>query len=106
LNSTPLNNSAEYFLQNVATSTFSVPTANLTTDFTTPRNNSRTVLLLNPPPPSVGGVAEAPSALGSSAAVSASSSGGTNRIEYGVVGAAAAVVALGAGVFVYRRRTA
>lgn len=103
LNNPPSNNSTEYALQNVATSTFSVTSGNLPTDFTTPRNNGRVVLKL-PAPPSVGGVAEDPGQLSSPVGTAAtdSASWGAYAIAGGVAGA---LVAGGAGWYVYRRRS-
>lgn len=106
LNTAPTNNSTEYALQNVATSTFSVASGNLATDFTAPRNNGRTVLKLNVPPPSVGGVAEAPGLTGAPAATAESSSGsdwGGYLLAGGIV---AAAVAFAGGWYGFRRRTA
>jgi hypothetical protein len=59
LNSPPSNNSTEYSLQQVSTTSFSVAAGNLPTDFTTPRNNGRMVLSMTAPA-AVGGVAEVP----------------------------------------------
>lgn len=122
LNTAPTNNSTEYSLQNVATSTDTVinhppltcfappstPTCATATDFRTPRNNSRMVLKLNlPAPPSVGGVAEAPS-LGAVPATAQQSTGDARSWPAFALagGAAAAAIACGAGWYVYRRRIA
>jgi hypothetical protein len=102
------NNSTEYSLQNVATATAMVTAPNLSTDFTTPRNNSRAVIRLNTPTtPSVGGIAEPPD-LGSVATGSAESAdSGMNYARYAGVGAAIAFLTLcGAGWYAYRRRAA
>ena len=105
LNTTPMNNSTEYALTAVSTTTFSVTLANLATDFTTPRNNSRTVLKLNAPPLSVGGVAEAPS-IADLPAVADESSDSPGR-TYLIGGAAfGAMILLASGWYVYRRRWA
>jgi hypothetical protein len=103
LNSTPMNNSTEYALQSVATSTFAVTFANLPTDFTTPRNNARTVLQLVPPP-SVGGISEAPGLPQSGAVPSNRGKGDTDYWLYGIVSAMAVVSASAAGVYAYRWR--
>lgn len=101
----PTNNSTEYSLQNVATSTFSVPTNMLTTDFTTPRNNARTVLQIAPFVPGVGGVAERPE--GGVTSVATAGDGGSDAGAYAIGGGIAlAAIAAGAGFYVYRRRTA
>ena len=105
LNSTPTDNSTEYALQNVATSTFSVVAGNLATDFTTPRNNGRTVLKLNAPVPSVGGVAEDPGSTGAPAAAAETSSGSRWSGYLVAGGIAAAAVACAGGWYVFRRRT-
>ena len=80
LNAAPTDNSTEYSLQAVATSSFAVPFANLATDFTTPRNNGRVVLNLATSPivPSVGGVARPPDASNGSADA-ATRDGGRDR---------------------------
>lgn len=105
LNTVPTNNSTEYSLQTVSASTFSVTLANLATDFTTPRNNSRTVLKLNAPPLSVGGVAEKPGAA-LLPAVADESSDSPGR-AYLIGGAAfGAMILLASGWYVYRRRVA
>lgn len=106
LNLAPSNNSMEYALMNLSTSTFAVPMANLATDFTTPRNNSRSVLKLNvAAPPSVGGVAEDPGpALAPDATARAGGSGHPWDAIAIAGGAAAAALACGAGWYVYRRR--
>jgi hypothetical protein len=105
LNLTPMNNSTEYGLNPVSASTFSVAPANLATDFATPRNNSRTVLMLNATPPSVGGIAEEPRAA-LLPAVADESSDSPSRM-YLVGGAAfGALILLGSGWYVYRRRRA
>src|SRR5262249_42863624 len=51
LNPAPANNSTEYSLNAVSTSTFMVAPGNLASDFTTPRNTARTVPQLGPEPP-------------------------------------------------------
>ncbi len=51
LNTAPVNNSTEYSLQPVSSTTFSVAAGSLPTDLTSPRNNSRTVLRLQPAGP-------------------------------------------------------
>jgi len=102
LNNPPTNNSTEYSLQNVATSTFSVAPAMVATDFTSPRNNARTVLMLNAAPPSVGGLAEAP-ALAPASAATGQPSGGAGAVAF-AGGIAAAAIASGAAWYVYRRR--
>jgi hypothetical protein len=61
LNTMPVNNSTEYSLQPVATSSFTVAPANLASDMSTPRNNAGVVLKLTAGTvPSVGGVATLP----------------------------------------------
>jgi hypothetical protein len=103
LNNAPSNNSTEYSLMNIATSTFAVAPGNVATDFTTPRNNSRTVLKLNAPPASVGGVADAPAPAPASA-VSGQSSGTSWHWQILAAGIAAAVCTSGAAWYAYRRR--
>lgn len=104
LNMTPTNNSTEYALQNVATSTG--PAGPLTTDFTTPRNNSRTILKLNAPAASVGGVAENPGSIDTPVATVTRSSG-TDWNGYALAGGiAAAALASAGGWYVFRRREA
>ena len=103
LNVNPSDNSTEYSLQNVSTTTFTA--SNLTGDFTTPRNNVRTVLKLNGAPASVGGVAEGPSLVGASVA-SPTADAGSDASTYAIAGGIAlAAIAASAGFFVYRRRT-
>ena len=106
LNTTPMNNSTEYALTAVSTTTFSVVLANLATDFTTPRNNSRTVLRLGPAPvPGVGGVAE--EARVAALPVVADGSGDSSSRMYLIGGAAfGALIVLASGWYVYRRRVA
>jgi hypothetical protein len=62
LNLMPTNNSTEYTLSAVSTTSFAVPSANLASDLSTPRNNGRIVLAMVPSSPSVGGIADIPSA--------------------------------------------
>ena len=104
LNTTPSNNSMEYSLQNVATSTFAVAMGSLASDPATPRNNGRTVLKLNAPVgPSVGGVAEDPASVAAPAATVASS--GTEWSMYVLAGGiVAAALATAGGWYVLRRR--
>ena len=100
---TPSNNSTEYALQKVSTSTFSVTAPNLPTDFTTPRNNGRTVLKLAAYTGPVGGVAERPALASSSSVTTAGDSDRT--MEFAIAGVlAAAAVTFGAGWYAYRRR--
>jgi hypothetical protein len=105
LNIAPSNNSTEYALMNVSTSTFSVPMTNLATDFTTPRNNSRTMLKLNvAAPPSVGGVTEDPGLSAAPDATARAGASGQPWDAYAIAaGAVAAALACGAGWYVYRR---
>lgn len=102
LSTSPTNNSTEYSLQPVATSSFAVGPANLPTDFTTPRNNSRTVLKLAAPA-SVGGIAEEPGV-----AVSGSRSAGAPGRGMGYVPFVSGTALLGAlaagGAWRVRRR--
>ena len=99
----PTNNSTEYALQDVSTTTFSVPLINIQTDFTTPRNNARNVLQIIPYVPGVGGVAERPDVVVVS--VASSGDGWEDSGVYAIAGGIAALVlAAGAGLFVYRRR--
>jgi hypothetical protein len=102
LATTPTNNSTEYALTAVSTTTFSVASGSLATDFTTPRNNGRTVLRLNT---SVGGLAEEPAAASLPAAAAEPDNAGGIATRY-IVGAAAALLILAtAGSWsVYRRR--
>jgi hypothetical protein len=92
----PSDNAAEYSLQAVSASTFSVPMANLKTDLATPRNNARSVLQLQSP---VGGQAAPPGGarpLGS----------GSGVAEEGwlIAGAASSLIAIGGAVWYARRR--
>lgn len=102
LNVNPSDNSAEYSLENVSTSTFAVTVGNLASDFTTPRNNGRTVLKLNAPVASVGGVAQAPDLASSVSAITSIDSDRT--LLYAIAGALAAVAATFGGWYLYRRR--
>ncbi len=102
LNVEATDNSAEYSLQPVATSTFSVSTGNLPTDFTTPRNNGRTVLQLVGP---VGGIAEPPDVARTPLEANGASSGSNVWLVVGIAAAAsAAAVAAGGAVWYARRR--
>lgn len=103
LSTAPADNSSEYSLQPASAMSFSVPIANLPTDFTTPRNNARMVLALTPPP-SVGGIAEAPDLERSAA--TATTSGGHARgfVWYAIAGGAAAIATAGAAAWLARRR--
>jgi hypothetical protein len=102
LNITPADNSTEYALATISPTTFSVLSANLKTDFNTPRNNARTVLTLLGP--SVGGVAEAP-ALPAEAAAATRSTGGARPWLYAIAGAiAVCAAAAGGSWYAYRRR--
>jgi hypothetical protein len=96
----PTNNSTEYSLAAVATSTFAVSMANLPTDMNTPRNNStRMVLQLTVP---VGGIAHLPGLAASSALASHSSDGaGWLTAE---ISAAAGALALGSAAWYVRKR--
>ena len=102
LNTTPSNNSAEYAINTVSATTFSVPAGNIVTDLTTPRNNARTVLLVPNTGP-VGGVSQDPQSL---PALDATSSGGGSSgwWIYALAGGAAAMIAAGSAGFVWRRR--
>jgi hypothetical protein len=106
LNMAPTNNSAEYALANVSPTTFSVPMANLATDFSTPRNNARTVLTLVVP--SVGGSAEAPVLPEPASATAAAPTAGGAKpwLGYGIAAVAAGALAGCAGWYAYRRRAA
>jgi hypothetical protein len=99
----PTNNSTEYSLQAVATSTFSVPVGNLASDPNTPRNNMRAVLQLQA---SVGGIVQQPG-IASKAAQAPSGSGGGGWF-YAEVAAALGVSAgvLGTAIWYARRRPA
>jgi hypothetical protein len=100
LNMAPTNNSTEYALANVSSTTSSVPLANLATDFATPRNNQRVVLAQVL---SVGGVAEAPG-LDKSAATS-TGGGSAPGLGYGIAGAVVAgALAMSGAWYAYRRR--
>ncbi len=103
LNLQPMNNSTEYSLQPVSTTTFAVMASSLPTDFTTPRNNARTVLQLSLPP-SVGGVALEPAAAGGHR-TGESRNSGANYAGYGILaGAFAVAAAAAAGLYARRRR--
>jgi hypothetical protein len=89
---TPTNNSTEYSLQPVATSSFAVAPANLASDFSTPRNNSRNVLELSVAVVArVGGVAEAPALAPGAVAASPGDAGHGHRGWYAVAGVAGAL---------------
>jgi hypothetical protein len=107
LNPSPTNNSAEYSLQPVATSSFAVPVANLPTDFSTPRNNARMVLQLNAAttPPSVGGIAHPPEVAAPAPLAHRHPAGGPPWMLITLV-SGGAVAALGAGGLVFRARRA
>jgi hypothetical protein len=99
----PETNSGEYEFASASSSTFSVASGDLVTDLSSPRKNNRTVLGMTPP--SVGGVAAQPDV----ASLPAASGGGGSApraLIYGLVGAAAAIVAIGAGAWRWRRRRA
>lgn len=101
LNLEASNNATEYSLQPVSTSTFSVPAGSLSSDFTTPRNNSRQVLLL---PLSVGGVAELPDVATAPLQTDGSSSGlGAGALTGIAAAAALGVTAVGVVWYVWRR---
>ena len=87
LNQTPSNNSTEYALTAVSTTTFAVPAGNIVSDKTTPRNNGRTVLAFPNAGP-VGGVSQDPQLTPSADA--ASGGGGSRWWVYAIAGAAAA----------------
>jgi hypothetical protein len=100
----PTENSTNYELKPVSTTSFSVPSGSLASDLATPRNNGRNVLRLTIPV--VGGVAEQPDAASGDAAT-APNDGGDSRdgVAYGIGGGiAAATIACGAGWYIYRRR--
>lgn len=101
LNNPPTNNSTEYALQNVSAGTGTVAPGNLTTDYTTPRNNGRAVLRL--PPASVGGVTEKP-AIAPVAVAKARSSGRDWRTYEVAGGVAVAFAGLAAAWYAFRRR--
>ncbi len=100
LNNPPTNNSTEYSLTNVSPGTYTVVAGNLTTDFTTPRDNGRKVLRL--PPVSVGGVSEPAAVSGSLAATP--DAHGRDSGGYAVAGGvAAALLGAAAAWYAYRR---
>jgi len=101
LNNTPANNSTEYALANISPTTFSVAPANLTTDFSTPRNNARTVLTLFVP--GVGGVAEAPELPTAAAAATQPDGSAQPWLAYAAA-SALALCAAGGSWYVLRRR--
>jgi hypothetical protein len=88
LNVTPTNNSTEYALTAVPTTSFNVASANVVTDKTSPRNNGRTVLAFAPTGP-VGGVSQDPQLVASPDA--SSGGGGSPWWIYALVAVAAAV---------------
>ncbi len=102
LNQNPTNNSTEYSLNAVSSSTFAVAPANLPTDFSTPRNNGRVVIKLGSP---IGGIAEEPDVSGLSTSTSSKAGGdGFSRIWYGL-GGAFGLIAVSLGVWaIWRRR--
>ena len=107
------NNSTEYSLSAVSTTTFSVASGSLPTDLASPRNNSRTVLELQPsgpiptptstPDPSVGGIAELPELAGTPLDATGSS-GGNAGLLAGLAAVAAGAAALGGAAWYIRRR--
>ncbi len=100
----PTNNSAEYSLQAVSATTFSVPSANLATDLTTPRNNGRAVSQINAS--KVGGIAESPDVVPSPLAEGGSSGPDAGLLAGVAAAAVAGVVALSGGLWYARRRVA
>lgn len=102
LNTIPTDNSTEYALNPVATSTFMVAPANLPTDLTTPRNNGRVVLKL--PAASVGGVAVEAALPARPVAASATGGRRSYGVEAGIAAAAVVLAAVACGAWVMRRR--
>ena len=102
LNTKPSNNSTEYALAAVSTTTFQVETGSLKSDVSTPRNNSRFVLELVG---AVGGIAGAPGVEAAPAAIEGGAGPGAGAIAAIAGGAtAAAVIFVTAGAWYARRR--
>jgi len=93
LNLAPSNNSTEYALASIATTSFAVASGSLATDMTTPRNNGRVVIKLATPS-SVGGVAQQ---LDASSTQPAATDGGDGHGRQLLV-ALAGLAAIAAGV--------
>ena len=106
LNLQPADNSTEYSLNPVSVSTFAVATGQLTSDFTTPRNNGRTVLQLLSP--AVGGIAELPDvdeSVGTTTELERSSGGGSSwPLVVLALALVAGAIALGGTFWLGRRR--
>jgi hypothetical protein len=98
LNMTPTNNSTEYALSPVSTTSFMVAAGNLASDFSTPRNNGRMVLAMNVVVPSVGGTADVPDAF------APKGSGGGHGAWY-LVAAGVVLAAASAGTLLRHRRS-
>ena len=118
------NNSTEYSLQSVSTTTFSVAASSLSSDLTSPRNNSRTVLQLSGPTPtptstptptitptptptidpSIGGIAELPEVAGTPLDATGSSGGNAGLLAGFITAVVAGAVALGSAAWYARRR--
>jgi hypothetical protein len=97
----PSNNSTEYGLSTVSTTSTMIATGSLTSDATIPRNDPQWILAF--PAPSVGGIAEQPAVK---APPTAATTSGDHSTAYALGGVALAVVAAmsAAGWYVRRRR--
>lgn len=104
LNLAPSNNSTEYGLTPVSTSTFSVAIGSLASDLSTPRNNGRVVLKVVTS--AVGGLALEPDA-GSLQPIAAEDGGANGRQTLVVITAiVAGAAAVAGGAWYWRRRRA
>jgi hypothetical protein len=103
LTTNPTNNSTEYELQPVSSTSFSVTAGSLPTDLATPRNNGRTVIGLAAS--SVGGVADEPLRREESPITSETTeNGSTAWLPYVALVALGVGLALG-GALIWRRRS-
>ena len=98
---TPSDNNAEYSLQPVSASTFSVAAGSLKSNGSTPRNNSRTVLQLAS---AVGGIAELPDVAGTPVEALNTSNGNAGLLAGVAAAAIAGAVALGGAAWYTRKR--
>lgn len=103
LNLAPANNSTEYSLASIATTSFSVAPANLATDLTTPRNNGRVVIKVATPS-SVGGIALEPDAGMVRATGPTAGDEREQRLMIAVAALAGIAAAAAAGVWYWRTR--
>ena len=104
LNTTVTNNSTEYSLQSVATTTVSVLQANLPTDFSFPRNNARLRLGMVDSTVVGGTVTEPELSATEALPIEADSEEGSPVVPIVAVSAGVLVSAIALGMFEVRRR--